>query len=785
MAYKVSNLAIRAQAGVDNSLIGTWNFNPPSTFENYYYTWFYWTGDRYSNGSMVWITADSGTTVDRNVVYSPPQGAIRVTLHVIPASKTHEVNKQEVSYWQGALSVAPEYVLPFSYLDDIPTPEVDTQTTPGYLDITLGAISDVSGVDGGNDVVWFEIYGGPNGDTHVEMVSVPLSTGPISATYRYATSPGNKYRVRAQRMRYVNGVWRYSNYTDYTEPVSVAPDTCEIYRWEAESSTSVFIAWTASEGADSYVIEYTTDPEHFDISSDVTQVTVEGETSYIITGLESGDEYYFRVKAVNDAGESVFSDIVSVVVGKAPQAPTTWSLTTMCFSGERMKLYFTHNSEDNSRMSSGQLEFTINNGEPYTVDYDGDTTVDEDEPEEAYCYSFLTLDYVETTTVKWRVRTAGVLEGEYGPWSIMREFTIYPRAGVTVQITDKSGTAETEISAFPFYIRAQVTPKQEVLGYIVSVKAVTSYQTVDFNGEPKYVNAGDVIFTQNVNTKNNLLFEVDPSLMSVQENTQFTATVTASVESGLTAVGSATFTFGTWDIPNLVPTAQIGINKNNWTAQITPFGEAGAGVLDLDYTLAVYRREYDGELKELISGLDANQMVTFTDPHPPLDYARYRIVATHKTSGIITYADIPPYPVGGKSIVIQWDDEWESYTNQSADAQVRQAYRGSILVLPYNIDIQEDVSPDSELVSYVGREFPVSYYGSAVTSTATWNTDVPDYDTETLAALRRLQRWKGDCYVREPSGSGYWANLTVSFGLTHCERVIPVTINLTRVDGGI
>ena len=43
----------------------------------------------------------------------------------------------------------------------------------------------------------------------------------------------------------------------------------------------------------------------------------------------------------------------------------------------------------------------------------------------------------------------------------------------------------------------------------------------------------------------------------------------------------------------------------------------------------------------------------------------------------------------------------------------------------------------------------------------------------------------GDVYVREPSGSGYWANVSVSFSQTHCETVIPVTLNITRVEGGI
>ena len=43
----------------------------------------------------------------------------------------------------------------------------------------------------------------------------------------------------------------------------------------------------------------------------------------------------------------------------------------------------------------------------------------------------------------------------------------------------------------------------------------------------------------------------------------------------------------------------------------------------------------------------------------------------------------------------------------------------------------------------------------------------------------------GDVYVREPSGVGYWASISVSFGIKHCEVTIPVTLNITRVEGGI
>ena len=112
-------------------------------------------------------------------------------------------------------------------------------------------------------------------------------------------------------------------------------------------------------------------------------------------------------------------------------------------------------------------------------------------------------------------------------------------------------------------------------------------------------------------------------------------------------------------------------------------------------------------------------------------------------------------------------------------------WSGSMIHLPWNIDVSEDTVPEATLVKYIGREYPVSYYGTQIDTTATWTSDIPRNDTETLYALRRLAIWKGDAYVREPSGSGYWANVSVSFNKTYSEMVIPVTLSITRVEGGM
>ena len=67
----------------------------------------------------------------------------------------------------------------------------------------------------------------------------------------------------------------------------------------------------------------------------------------------------------------------------------------------------------------------------------------------------------------------------------------------------------------------------------------------------------------------------------------------------------------------------------------------------------------------------------------------------------------------------------------------------------------------------------------------TCKVDIPKEDKETLYAVRRLSEWMGDCYVRESSGSGYWANIKVSYNVAYSDVTIPVTLNVTRVEGGM
>lgn len=213
----------------------------------------------------------------------------------------------------------------------------------------------------------------------------------------------------------------------------------------------------------------------------------------------------------------------------------------------------------------------------------------------------------------------------------------------------------------------------------------------------------------------------------------------------------------------------------------------------------VYRIETDGSLT-LIDKNILNNGTSVFDQHPALDYARYRIIARKINSAKTSYCDVIDESVGIHSLVIEWDDagvtemDLEEYNVQYGDfvddddpdaifrAGIGSAYSRGLLILPWNIDTGEEFSPDAAFVEYIGREHPVSYYGTQKGQTASWSTDIDKNDKETLFKLRRLARHMGDCYVREPFGTGYWANVNVNWTQTHNEPAIPVSIKVTRVE---
>ena len=763
----ITDLKLGQLSNSENTVLAVWSWKWHSKTDHYLLKWMY------SWGIGTYKTEER-TTKDLCDTYSPPslpgvpldRMKVSVTVTPIPIT-TKDANGKEKT----AFTAKESNRVLYQFKNNIPS---DTPSAPDVEIEDYKLTAKVTNIPDTVTEVEFVVVKDNSNSTYKTNRLQVMSN---QATYTITIEAGGSYKVKC---RYINengeGSWSPWSGESTTKPN--APSGIKTCR--AETETSVYLDWNAVENATSYDIEYSEKREYLEGSNQTSTQSNIKSTSYIISGLESGKEYFFRLRAVNSQGESAWTSIVSVIIGTEPAAPTTWSSTTTVITGETLTLYWVHNSEDGSSQVKANIELTIDGVISY---HEIDTSSEKDDEKTMY-YAVGTSDFIEGATILWRVQTAGATK-KYGDWSVQRTVKVYAPPTISINIHDMYGNEVDRLNSFPFKIVGSAGPRtQTPVGYHISIISNTRYEIRDYVGMEKIVNAGEEIYSKYIDSSSyDLSIELSAGDVDLVNNASYTVNCVLSMDSGLTGNDSRNFAVN-WDGIEYEPNAETSINKDDLTALIMPYCEDGDGNLIEDVVLSVYRREFDGSFTEIMTGLKNVRGHFITDPHPALDYARYRIVARSKTTGSVSYYDMPGLPVGEKAVVVQWDEEWHPYENfDYATDQI--TWSGSMLKLPYNIDVSESNTIDKSLVEYIGRKHPVSYYGTQVGQTQTWNVDIPKTDTETIYALRRLSVWMGDVYVREPSGSGYWANVSVSFSQKHRETTIPVKFSITRVAGGI
>lgn len=813
---------IERQIGTARTVVASWDWDKENTTDHFEVDWRYWVATTGDTGGF-WVKETVKNTSDgtvRNDLYTPPDTSNKVLVKVRPIAKTRKVQGVDTPHWTAKYSDYKGYELSAgseAEAMDPPTPQ-----TPSVFINGTTLTASVNIYDVGADIIAFEVVKDDSTSFNVSYAKVIYN----HAEVRVDVAIGGEYKVRAQVLRpigsttvdavvsnptttnSVRGAW-----SEFSENVGTIPATPEqIISHTVQSSENVYLRWSEVLNITGYTIEYALSAEYFDASSQTTSISTGTNPWYIIDGLESGNTYYVRVRAVNDNGESGWTPIYSFILGTRPSAPTTWSDTTKGMIGEDLYLYWTHNSEDKSSQQQAEIELTIN-GTTTTIvpTIHSDSNVpsyyifnsvhpilepssdDEGEPisgPDTDPLQFSTnTSYAEGSVLLWKVRTRGILD-EWSPWSTQRAITLYEMPSLSLYVgNNPDHTGKTyEITHYPLYIYADAFPKnQKAIGYVVDIIANESYESFDKYGNSISIRDQQSVFEQYYTAESN---ELDITLtagdVNLDDGITYTLSVTVAMDSGLS--GSNNWTFAArWDSADLVPNAEVTINKRELSAYIRPFCMDTSGGYIENVLLSVYRIEYDGRYVAISENLP-NGEATVVDPHPSLNYARYRIVSMDEDTGETSFYDVPGIFVGETAIVIQWNEAWKTFDTNNGSVEGAFAdpvYTGSTLKLPYNVEISDNTDIDVALNEYIGRAHPVSYYGTQLGIKGSWNAVIPRDDIETLYALRRLAIYRGDVYVREPSGVGYWANINVSFSKRYSEMTIPVSLNVTRVEGGI
>lgn len=799
MGIKVDGLALISTDGFQtataewNELTGTRR----TQTDKYHVQWFYNVGTGWFNGDTQDIEKNPGGP-RQQTTYSIPSGAKGVIVWVTPTALTYKGdNDQEQPHYIGEKVTAK--------IESATSKPEKIENLTGEIKgnrIKATAIIDNAAAKG----ITYVRFQYVKGTTQIAVMDCKVVNN--VATASYSVDPGGNYQVRAKAVIYSGTTPIYS--ADWSDPVPgvgeffhsapIAPTGFTLCA--PVSKTSIRIIWPGNTNNYNYEVQYTEDSKYFDVSDQVQSITIsEGSTERLITGLSEGKEYFFRVRAVDkDQSDqhSAWSAVSSTKLGEKPGIPTTWSSTSTLSIGEDepLILYWVHNTVDGSKMTHGYVT-CIYNGDEYTGSVDG--IGQSEEPEKTYFIKvyqdgqvppgitepYIAIPYSDGGAISWFVRTEGIIEGKLSDPSITREVRTYSKPNILLSIVDVE-SEDAKITSYPFRIKMESdVDGQMPITYNLSIVSNSMYETYDYTGKSTIITPGTVIFNKNYDyNTDELIVEMTPDMIDLVSGGDFVIFATVAFDSGLTAESQLAFTTE-FVADEYYVDAEISTDNNDAIAYIRPYA---AYYEETDEEpkayLAVFRRNADGTLIEIDSGLDNEDHTTIIDPHPTLNYVRYRVIATDKATGIMTVYDTVPIKVGEKAIIIQWDEQWEAFNPERTDEMMVQPYSGSMVRLPYNVDVSESVDLQIEFVDYIGREHPVSYYGTHVGEKSNWSTVIPKYDTDTLYQLRRLSKWMGDVYVREPSGLGYWASIKLDFSQTHLDVTIPIKIDITRVEGG-
>ena len=772
--------------------------------------------------------------------YSANENATKVRFRVIPVTETYEQGEgsdKKVYNYHNDFQWSEVVTYDFSKNPPLPLPSAPKAELDPLDDTKL--IMSYDQINANELDATHVIFNVVKNNTASVYTSAKISIQEVSGTddaftvsHPFTIEYGNEYKVRARAVNR-NDQSAWSDFTENIGTKPCAPKRITVCRCKTLSDNSIgaHIEWEAVPNATKYVIEYTTLREEFENNNPSgSETTADARTSCDIAGLAPGENYFFRVRAYNATSNNPSDPTKAeqLQIGTRPIAPTTWSSSNSTFVGDRMELNWTHNSSDGSAQTYAEIALKINDDDWWTYIIKNTTTESDDDSKtdtftygEAISYKgevhvILNTSHADLkdSTIIWKVRTVGIngIDGVYetsdlSPWSSDRTIYIYAKPTLELSVTsdlagdvpfedvtippENEGEEETVIrkalTTFPFYIRAEITgldsyEKQRPIGYHLRVVANDYYETVDNAGRRIVINPGDAVYSKYFDTTDVLIVEMSANNIDLEPLISYTVYCDVDMSTGLSVNGSDEFNVF-WSDVEYTLDAEIIFDENTYTTVIRPRCLDTAGEPIENITMSVYRREYDGALIEIATDIPNDGMVV-TDLHPALDYARYRLIAKDTQTGAVSFYDMPGHYIGCTSVIIQWDEEWSEFETAGGYSAEAPSWSGSMLILPYNVKVSDKRKREVSRVNYAGREYPVSYHGVAINETSSWNTVIPKSDTETIYALRRLSLWAGKVYVREPSGMGFWANIEPSFNLDFAATTVPVTLSVTRVEGG-
>lgn len=557
---------------------------------------------------------------------------------------------------------------------------------------------------------------------YVAGTATSYTDSTIDANHSY------KYRVRAWNST------AYSSYgesgTIYTTPAAPASVTGE--RTGSGTSILLTVGNDNTRNATGFDVEYRAVDS--DTWSSVTPSSSTGTPVETITLSNMGGSFYFRVRNKRSTLVSAWTESDLVVTITPPNAPTltypsSGAVVSAASTTQSVTFQWHHNPLDGSSQTAAELRYRKSTTSSWTT---MTTTTAQQKA--------VTLD--EGYTYVWQVRTKGA-DANYGPWSNTQSFNLYNPP--TVTITQPSGTVIG-------------MPLAYTVSYLDNHGNFASGQiSIKLDGATLYSESLPMTATT-IGTASPITGEVTTNEFLPSSGKTYTLEVTVRSSDTLTASTSISMPVnmgepyhGTLDITDDPTTGYVSLTVG-W--------DTSTGSVAATYA-TVYRVTDDGRL---LMGENLSSGAGILDKYAPLNTPYHYEIVTHAASTAIAVEQVDNI-VKTDRWFVYWGDNvaWAEWNPTGSWKLSR---------------------PDKKRVHYVGREYPVSYDGTALDEThdMTWTYLTMD---EWRNGFVKLMHDGGRGIYKSVDGKVFRADfeLQTTPNYTSITPIGTVSLSIVRIDG--
>ena len=566
--------------------------------------------------------------------------------------------------------------------------------------------------------------------TYVAGTATSYTDTTISANHTYS------YRVRAYNSS------GYSSYGTsgaiYTTPAAPANVTGE----RSGNGTSVVLTVSNdnTRTATGFDVQYRAEG-----SDTWTNATVASSTGTPVTSItidNMGGSFYFRVRntRTSPALESAWTESALVVTITPPNAPTLVSPSSGAVLGassstQSVTFEWQHNPVDGSSQTAAEIRYRKSTTQTWTT---ATATTSESKA--------ITLD--RGYSYVWQVRTKGA-DANYGDWSNTQSFDLYAPPSITVDFSPKDGSGNLE-----------GMPLQYTVAYTDDYGLFASGTiSISLGGTVLYSETLPTTATT-IGTASNITGEVTTQEFLPSSGNTYTLDVTVRSSDTLTATATKSMPVSMGEPYH--GTLTITNDPDTGYASLTVGWDENTGSVAATYA-TVYRVTADG--RKLL-GDNLQQGAGILDKYAPLNTTYQYEVITHASSTAIAVEDFDNV-IETQRWFAYWGNEcaWAEWNPQGSYKLTR---------------------PDKKRVHYVGREYPVSYDGTALDEEHSIQWTVLEMH-EWSNGFIKLMHDGGRGIYKSVDGKVFRADfeLTNTPNYTSITKIGTVSLQIVRIDGDL